>query len=304
MINEIELLASYWTAAGDVEPMGPDEVSPHSFRERAEIVGAAGFHGFGTILADVQRAEATIGYREMRRVLAGSGIKYVELEFLVDWYADGKRRSHSDKTRRDLLAAADALGARDIKIGPDFDTPTADIPRMQGCFADLCRDAAKYGADIAIEMMPWSNVRTIETARAIVEGADQPNGGIVLDIWHLARGGIAYDQIKTIPPRFIRSVEIDDAAASAVGSLVEDTIHRRLFPGAGALNPPAFINAIQATGWRGCYGVEILSSVYRKWPIKEVVQEAFDSTMRQFEKARHQCAEQEDAQQKLRGYIS
>jgi sugar phosphate isomerase/epimerase len=69
-----------------------------------------------------------------------------------------------------------------------------DIPRMQAAFADLCRDAAKHGTAIVLEIMPFGNVRTIEDGRAIVEGANQPNGFLLLDIWHMARGGMHYSK--------------------------------------------------------------------------------------------------------------
>lgn len=63
---------------------------------------------------------------------------------------------------------------------------------------------AVYGADIVLEIMPWSNVRTIETGLAIVSEADQPNGGLLVGISHLARGGIPFSDIRKIPTRYIR----------------------------------------------------------------------------------------------------
>ena len=62
-------------------------------------------------------------------------------------------------------------------------------------------------------------------------------------------------------------VELDDAAEQVVGSLWEDTIHHRRLCGEGDLNPPAFIEAVQAAGYRGYYGVEILSEKHRKLPL-------------------------------------
>ncbi|TMC92594.1 MAG: sugar phosphate isomerase/epimerase, partial [Chloroflexi bacterium] len=34
MIRTIELIASYWTIAGDVYPMAPNEISPFPFEKR------------------------------------------------------------------------------------------------------------------------------------------------------------------------------------------------------------------------------------------------------------------------------
>ena len=47
-----------------------------------------------------------IGLPEMRRILDGNGIKYVELEFLLDWFEEGERRQESDKMRREIFSVA------------------------------------------------------------------------------------------------------------------------------------------------------------------------------------------------------
>lgn len=289
--ENIELIAAYFTLAGDVYPFGPTQISPFPFRDRVEAAARAGWKGIGMIPDDVEATAAKIGHAEMKRILAANGIKYVELEFLVDWYLDGERRTKSDESRRRLLTIAETFGARNIKVGPglgqDVNHPrpeelVPDIPRMRDAFAELCRDAANHGTAVVLEIMPFGNVRTIEAGRAIVEGANQPNGGLLLDIWHMARGGIDYNDIKTIPLRFISSIELDDADDEVVGSLWNDTIHCRRLPGEGKLNPRAFIAAVQSTGYRGPWGVEILSETFRKLPLADMAKRSFETTMAQF----------------------
>lgn len=193
--QNIELLAAYWTIAGDIYPMGPTEVSPYSFEDRMEAAGNAGFKGIGLVHNGMMDTVDKIGYPAMKAILEKNGIKHVELEFLVDWYHTGERRRQSDKVRQELLEAAKALGARSIKIGPGIGEDTADIDLMVKEFTLLSQQAAEVGANVVLEIMPFSNVRTIETALAIVEGANQPNGGLLLDIWHLQRGGIDFNDI-------------------------------------------------------------------------------------------------------------
>ena len=209
-------------------------------------------------------------YPEMKRILAANGIKYVELEFLVDWHLDGEPRRKSDELRARLLAIAEIFGARNIKVGPglgqDVNNPkpeelVPDIPRMQEAFAGLCRDAAKHGTAIVLEIMPFGNVRTIAAGRAIVEGANQPNGGLLIDIWHMARGGIDYGEIAAIPQRFISSIELDDADEKVVGSLWEDTIHQRRLAGEG-VTASAELHTERAEG-------RLSRSVGRRDPVRE-----------------------------------
>ena len=157
---------------------------------------------------------------------------------------------------------------------------------MRDAFAHLCELARDAGTAVIIEMMPFTNVDTIDRALAIVAGADQPNGGILLDIWHVARGGIPYDEIETIPARFLKGVELDDADADVVGPLFDDTRFRRTLPGEGSFDVPAFLRAVHAAGFDAPYhGVEIISESYRRQPLDVMARTSFDATMRQLELA-------------------
>lgn len=295
MAENIELTAAYYTLAGDVYPFGPTHVSPFPFRDRVEAAARAGWKGIGLVLDDVDATAAKIGHAEMTRILHANDMKYVELEFLVDWYLDGERRKHSDEYRRKILRVAELFGARNIKVAPGLpenirdprpEELLPDVQRMQEAFVGLCRDAAAHGTAVVLEIMPFSNVRTLEAGRAIVEGANQPNGFLLLDIWHLARGGIDYKEISNIPQRFIGSIELDDADTEVEGSLWDDTIHRRLLPGEGALDVPSFIGAVKSADYKGPWGVEILSETLRRLPLLEMAKRSFDATLKQFSKSR------------------
>lgn len=287
MIGTIELIASYWTIAGDVYPIAPSEISPFPFEKRVEVAARAGYRGLGLLHADLMAVSNRLGHSEMRRILDANGIYHVELEFLSDWYAQGRARTESDMVRKDLLEAAEALSARCIKIAPSIDEPSLDnvaldMPRMIESFAALSREAAKYGTSIALEIMPFSNIRTLSAALELVSTDPQPNGGLYLDIWHMARGGIDYSEVAKIPKQFIKAVELDDADRDVVGTLWDDTrFHRRLC-GEGALDIPAFLKATREAGYWGPYAVEIISQEHRRLSLGEEARRSFETTMAQF----------------------
>jgi sugar phosphate isomerase/epimerase len=287
LIGTIELIASYWTIAGDVYPIAPSEISPFPFEKRVEVAARAGYRGLGLLHADLMAVSNRLGHSEMRRILDANGIYHVELEFLSDWYAQGRARTESDMVRKDLLEAAEALSARCIKIAPSIDEPSLDnvaldMPRMIESFAALSREAAKYGTSIALEIMPFSNIRTLSAALELVSTDPQPNGGLYLDIWHMARGGIDYSEVAKIPKQFIKAVELDDADRDVVGTLWDDTrFHRRLC-GEGALDIPAFLKATREAGYWGPYAVEIISQEHRRLSLGEEARRSFETTMAQF----------------------
>jgi sugar phosphate isomerase/epimerase len=282
-----ELLAAYWTIAGDVYPGAPTEVSPFSLQERAEAAAKAGWTGMGLVHQDLMHNVEKMGYAGIRRVLENNGIKHVEVEFLNDWFLDASDplRVASDKMRRELIQAAGELGARNLKCcGTLFDESAPNIPRIRDEFARLCEDARAASTSVIIEMMPFTNIRNIDDSMAIISGADQPNGGLLLDIWHVVRGGMDYSEIAKIPAKFLKGIELDDAHSQVVGTLFEDTRFQRVLCGEGDFNPKAFIAAVKAAGFDApYYGVEIISETFRKQPLDVMARTAFDSAIKQFD---------------------
>ena len=278
----VELLAAYWTLAGDVYPGAPTEVSPFPLEDRVAAAAAAGWTGMGFVHEDLVATVARIGYGGIRRVLADGGIRYVEVEFLSDWDADpaSAERRASDRMRADLLEAAAELGARNLKASPHlFVTPPADLDRMRDAFARLCEEARPTGASVIIEIMPFTDVRSIEDGLAIV--GDAPNGGLLLDIWHVERGGIGLAEIARIPAGRLLGVELDDAGPP-IGDPFDDTRFRRRLPGDGDFEVPGFLRAARAAGLAAPYsGVEIISETFRRQPLEAMARTAFDATIRQ-----------------------
>lgn len=276
--EEPAFVATYWTLAGDVVPLGPPdlEASPHDFAERVAEAAGLGYRGVGLIHSDLQRARQRHGYRRMRNLLEEHGLS-LELEFLVGWHAEGPELEAAEQVFADLLQAAAELGARHIKVGPDMQARAWPLEHMGLRFAGLCRRAAEHGIGVVLEPMPWSNVADLRTARALVEGAGEANGGLLIDIWHMARGGIPYAEIAALPAGIIHHVELDDADADVRGTLLEDTLNHRRFCGEGALDVPAFLRALAAQGYQGQYGIEIISAEQRKRPFREVARDAIET---------------------------
>ena len=93
MTPKLEFIASYWTLAGNAVPLGPPklEASPHQFRERVEVVARLGYSGLGLMRSDLLRIRRRCDWTAIRTVLAEYGMKYLELEFLVGWIAEGEK---------------------------------------------------------------------------------------------------------------------------------------------------------------------------------------------------------------------
>lgn len=281
MKHEVKLLASYWTIAGGALPHTDREYSPFDFKDRVEAAARAGFKGFGLWHADLDHILESRDLKEMKSILDDNGIEYVELEFLTDWFMDGERKRQSDIRKKSLLAAAEALAARHVKVG-DFNREQCPMPRLIEAFAALCAEAGNHGTSIGFELMPFSMIDTLEESISMVEGAGAANGGIIFDLWHIVKLGIPYDAVGRIPARYLLGVELNDGTFEAPWSLHEDTINHRKLCGEGEFDIRGFIRSVQGTGYQGPWGIEVLSEELRRKPLEELTTRSFNTTMEQF----------------------
>ena len=280
MKSDVELLASYWTISAGL-PHTDKEYSPFDFKDRVESAARAGFKGFGLWHADLEHVLQHRTLPEMKQIFDDNGIKHIELEFLTDWFLDGDRKLKSDIQRNKLLKAAEILGARHVKVG-DFFREKTPMLRLIEAFAALCREAAEHGAKIGFELMPFAMIDTLKDSLTMIEGAGAKNGGIVLDLWHIVKLHIPYEEVSAIPLEYLVSVELNDGTFEAPWSLHEDTVNHRKLCGEGEFDVKGFVDCVRKAGYEGPWGIEVLSEELRKKPLDELTTRSFNTTIAQF----------------------
>jgi sugar phosphate isomerase/epimerase len=134
--------------------------------------------------------------------------------------------------------------------------------------------------------MPMNNLPTIQAGVDFVTAVGNPYGGLTVDTWHVHRGGTSYAELeRTLPAEYLFIVELDDADEQVVGTLWEDTVNSRRLPGEGVFDVPAFVAAVHRAGYRGHWGVEIISEQYRGLPIREALTRARTATLQALDAA-------------------
>jgi sugar phosphate isomerase/epimerase len=275
-----ELTVAYWTTAGRF-PGAEPEYSRFDFRERVQAAARAGFCGLGIWHADLEQILQRQTLQEMKLILAANGMKYLELEFLVDWFMDGELKAQSDLRKKTLVIAAEALGATQIKVG-DFYQRKCPLPQITDAFAALCREAAEHGTRVAFEPMAVSMINNLEDCRAMIEDSGAANGGIILDLWHVVNLGISYEEIARWPAKYLYGVEIEDGSFDPSSGPAKRPIVDRRFCGEGGFDIDGFIQAVTKTGYTGPWGVEIFSQTLASKPLDELATRAFNTAISQF----------------------
>lgn len=282
-----DLLATCWTTAGDAVPLEGRDDSPIPLSTRVAAAAAAGFTGFGLVHNDLEIYLRDHSLADLKALFERHGMRHIELEFLTDWWLDdGPRRAASDRLLDLLLRASEVLQPHHVKVGPDITGGPLELDRWAGHWYRISDAFAGVGTVIALEFMPFSNVATLDQAVELVKTAGHPAGGLMIDMWHIMRGGAhQLAQVRSVPLDLITGVELDDGDATQVGDGYSDTVLRRRLPGRGSWPVHELITILQDKGWSGPWGVEILSETYRVRPLEEALPDVVAATLAQFDLA-------------------
>jgi sugar phosphate isomerase/epimerase len=275
-----QLVATAWTSAGNVSPMHTPATSPVPIAERVSAIAEAGYCGLGLIVDDLIAVRDSIGFAALGGLICGAGLVHTEIELLERWWIPRDQPGSTYETRELLFEAADMLGPVQIKIGSENGPPTPDPLRLAAPLRELTEQAVAHGTRIAIETMPFSAIATIPMGAEIITAAGHPAAGLLIDAWHVFRAGTTLADLRSaLTPEMIFAVELDDAAPETVGTLFEDTVDNRLLCGDGCFDLPGLVAVLRELGFDGPWGVEILSTSFRKLPVDQALKLAADSAM-------------------------
>jgi sugar phosphate isomerase/epimerase len=284
-MGEVDLVALYWTVSGPVQVHFGREWSTFSWADRCAEAVKAGFKGIGLWHADIEHQLETTTLREMKQVFDDSGLEFIQLEFLQDFFVpeDDPLRAESDARRELLFDAAATFDAHHIKVG-NIPGTEAPLEQVTEGFAELCQDAANNtDAKVVYEFMPFdANVRGLDAALELAEGAAQPNGGLAIDTWHMAKLGIEPEELRKCPLEYLMWIELSDGQWENMEDAVDEVVNHRSLPGEGEFPIREYVKVCQEIGYDRPWGVEVLSSALRELPIEEEFKRSFETTAAQF----------------------
>lgn len=200
------------------------------------------------------------------------------MELLSGWEAGESSTPESIAVRDLLLDAAVVLNARQVKLAA-FGSPLPSIEPLVQPLRLLCDRAERRGVRLALEPMPFGLVATVDKMAELLEAVDRPGTfGVFIDSWQFFRAGNDLQSFeRMIDVRSVFGVELSDAGSEVQGTLIDDTIHHRLLPGQGSLDLVGFVSTLSRMGWRGPWGVEIMSDTHRKLPLVDALTVAHDA---------------------------
>ena len=213
-------------AAGTVLDIGPAET--------VAVAARAGYDGVGLWFDPDTWTDATT--REVAARLDATGLTPLDMEPVIL----GRDVDPGDA----LVDTAGELGVRHVLVAGGPASHAAVVDR----FGELCDRAAPAGVTVVLEFLPIFTIATLHDAVAVVQEANRPNGGVLVDTLHLARSGGSVEDIATVPLSLFPYLQLADATARpddpSPANLREEALHGRLLPGEGALPLAATLAAV------------------------------------------------------------
>jgi len=265
-----ELVASFFTLTG----AGFGEEPRHPFVERCRAAAAAGFTGIGLHADDLPRTIATgLDVDGMRAVLAETGLRVVEIEFLGGWALDADP-SELDTIVGRIESVADAFGGRHVSTGEFRGDAPLDLDVAARRLDMLADRLGRRGLQLAVEAFPWSALAGVGTVPELLRRVQAPNVGQMIDVWHFFNNG-GDPKALTGP---IAAVQLNDGPRVHDNYLTHARAARRL-PGEGELDVVGLLRAVLGTGFTGPWCVEVNTPDFRVLPVDEAARRAADTAV-------------------------
>jgi len=227
--------------------------------EKLDAIAAAYFDGIELYEPNLRAYEGTP--RDVGRIAAGLGLTIDLFQPLRDFegVSDSELRRNLDRAE----AAFDVMGELDASLllvcSNTAESASDDIERSATQLFQLAERGARRGIRIGYEALAWGrHVFRFDQAFRIVERANHPNLGIVLDSFHTLVRPESWSGIADLPANRIFFLQLGDAQRMDGDPLTIRRHHSRL-PGQGDLDVAGFLRAVLATGYSGNLSIEVFN---------------------------------------------
>jgi len=224
------------------------------------IAAGAGYQGVGLWIEDLHAgAQHGLPPAEVGRTLRNLGLRCAEVLPVMGWmYAARDERQRAFERAEQAMKVARLIDCDTIVACAA--TEAGELSDAVTDFSDLCHLARGYEMRIALEFLgSAAQIKDVAAAWQIIEGANQHNGGLLLDTFHFYLGGSRVEDLAAVSPEKIFLVHINDCMDVPMEELTD--LHR-VMPGLGIEPLTDIVALLVEKGYDGYYSLEIFNEEY------------------------------------------
>lgn len=236
-------------------------IKPAPLLDKIRLTSTAGFAGIELWTEDIDAYLETGGsIGDLRSALQDSGLEVPTIVAVHGWLGtSGDEYVQAISEARRRMEQAAAVGAQRIVASPALHT--CDLNRAGNQYRELLELGTETGVFPAMEFLGFvESVHTISQAWKIVQDADHPEARVVMDPFHVLRGGGTVDAIATVPGEQVAIWHWNDVPASP--PISEQMDSSRVMPGDGVAPLKEIESLIIATGFKGYVSLELFNEAW------------------------------------------
>lgn len=246
-------------------------IRPASILEKIRAAGEAGYKAVELWNEDLTEWERAGGkLSELRQVLDDYDLAVPDVVHLSGWMdaTDSVFESDLIGEARRLMEQGVAVGGPRIIAGPAHGR--VDLNRAADRYCRLIELGQEVGCMPALEFLGFvAHVNNVDTLMAIVNRANHPETTVVMDAFHIYRGGGRDEDILKVPGSQVAIFHIDDAPQT---DRRRETLTDgdRVYPGDGMLNLKKMLEMLASQGFSGPVSLELFNAALWREDAREV----------------------------------
>ncbi len=181
-----------------------------------DVAARSGYEYVGLRLSRVTDAEPLYPLITQREAMAATKAKLADTGVRV-WDVELARMdpTHAPQDYYAMLDATAELGAKHVIC----QLPDPDRARAHERFARLCERAATLGITLNLEFPWWTETGNLATAAAVLDAAQQPNAGVLVDMLHFYRSRSSLQHLASLPRHWFNYAHVCDGYAAMPGDM-------------------------------------------------------------------------------------
>lgn len=250
--------------------------------DQIELCAEVGFDGIELWTRDVEAYLAQGGsYGELGRQLKASGLLLENMIGFASWCADDpfKQEDGLRQMRHDMEMTA-SLGGRFV-AAPVQGVSAFDrccIPEYAKRYRAILNAGDETGVTPILELWGAGSLNQLSDAVAVAVATEHPKASLLLDFYHLYRGGNSFDSLRLINGATLPVFHINDYPAQPLQTELNDS--DRVFPGDGICPFKSLLPLLYESGFRGGLSVELFNKGYwETMDAKTVVRRSYEKTI-------------------------
>jgi sugar phosphate isomerase/epimerase len=243
-------------------------IRPAKILDKIRIAGTVGYTAIELWHDDIDAHLArggTLG--EIRTALSDHGLVVPTTIYLKGWFetTGAEHAAELDECKRRMAQAVE-VGAIHVIAGPPGGMADHDLGARN--YRELLELGLSMGVKPAMEFLGFvEDINTIEDALEIVTKAGHPAGTVVLDPFHIFRGGGSVESISLLTDSQIAIMHFNDTPASPPREQQHDK--DRVYPGDGHLDLRHLLALLKGTGYHRWLSLELFSeALWAKDPME------------------------------------